>query len=541
VSDEGCALAGLRALVASVADALCARSGHERNGQRILETHISVLLLSGDIALKFKKPVDLGFVDFTTLEKRRQLCHEEWRLNRRFAPTLYQQVVAVVIGEDGEPRLVARQAGQGSAGVEREYAVQMRRFAHEEMLDVRVEAGSVSAEEISGLVDDIVAFQQRSAAADAGSGAGSPSLVRQQVLGSLEHITDLDDEIPVLLRNELDALADVFATRCSEGFIRDGHGDLHLSNIVQLEGRPTPFDCIEFNSTLRVIDTVSDFAFLLMDLDFRGCSELANIAFNRYFDRSGDFDGLAVLRLYLAYRSLVRAKVASLQAGDDTVAASQRDRLGRRRARHVALAREYLAPAGKPALWITHGFSGSGKSHHCRRIAARSGWLHVRSDVERKRLLGVAADEATGSGLGEGAYAESVTEQTYARLARIARTAVSSGFSVIVDASFLSLRQRRLFRALASDLGVAWRILDCDAEDAVLRERIRNRAAGGTDPSEADEAVLTHQQRTHEPLDEDERRVSQSPAAVLNAAADFGNRAPPQGRERPGCRFADAP
>jgi aminoglycoside phosphotransferase family enzyme/predicted kinase len=503
----------LHALVGKLRHRLRIEHGHDAATQTRIETHISLVLLSGERAYKFKKPVDLGFVDFTTLARRRHFCEEEVRLNRRFAPTVYEGVVGLTA--DGEERSALPVGARGDDHVV-EYAVRMRRFDNGQMLDALVAAGDIDERQLCQLVDDIVRFHAGAAPVEAGGGPGSAAVVREQILSSLAHIATPDRAVFQALEVQVGVLLDTFARRQEMGFVRDCHGDLHLSNVVRIDGRLTPFDCIEFNPELRLVDTMADLAFLLMDLDFRGHEALASIALNRYLERCGDYAGLAVLRVYLAYRTLVRAKVASLQALEQREQAQRQACLARSRG-HVMLARRYLQPQGRPALWITHGLSGSGKSWHSRRLVRQRGWIHVRSDVVRKQLLGLAPEASTGSGVGAGAYTTDVTEQTYERLAAIARTVVEGGFTVIVDASFLCARQRERFRALAGALSVPLRILDCDAPVPVLHQRVRTRAAEGGDPSEADAGVIAHQQRTRDPLSAAERPLRVGAADLSDA------------------------
>ena len=304
-----------------------------------------------------------------------------------------------------------------------------------------------------------------------------------------------------LFRARLDAASAPLAARHDGGFIRDCHGDLHASNIVRLDDRWTPFDCIEFNDELRFIDTLSDFAFLLMDFDVRDAGGLANLLLNAYLQACGDYGGLALLPLYCAYRSLIRALVAHLEHQHASVAAQAH--LATRRNQHIALAARYLAEKRRPQLIITHGLSGSGKSWRSRQLAAE-GYIVLRSDVERRRLSGVAALRTTASGLNAGIYGELTSAQTYAQLAQLSKQVIVAGYSVIVDACFLRRDQRAPFHQLAETLNCDFEVLHCEAALDVLKARIADRATRGDDPSEADLAVLAHQISTHEPLTAEE-------------------------------------
>ncbi|MEX2479329.1 MAG: phosphotransferase, partial [Gammaproteobacteria bacterium] len=284
---------------AIIADFRARLEARVAGGSRRHDTHISAVILAGSHAWKFKKPVDFGFVDFTTLERRRHFCDREIELNRRFAPTLYEGVEAVTAADD--------------AGVV-EYAVRMRRFEAAATLDQLVSADAVEADEIAAFARELAAIHAGLAAVDPGSPYGQAALACQQILAATA--APLDAELPprfaVQLAATVEGLRDELAARKSAGHVRDCHGDLHLTNIVRFEGRLVAFDCIEFNDELRIIDTLSDAAFLLMDLDHYGAGSLANAFFNHYIEASGDHAGLQVLPLYLAYRSLIRAKVALL-------------------------------------------------------------------------------------------------------------------------------------------------------------------------------------------------------------------------------------
>jgi aminoglycoside phosphotransferase family enzyme/predicted kinase len=489
-----------RAPITAIVDRL--RAGFERRDRdaatKIYETHISIVLLAGRYAYKFKKPVDLGFLDFSTLERRHHFCEREVALNRRYAPTLYEGVVTVT-GDPTTPEL-------GGSGQPLDYAVKMRRFDNDSRLDAIVESGHADAEEFAELGRNLAATHATAAEAPDGSSFGTAPMVHAQILATHEHLDAVEGVAPVLDR--IAALSrDLHPTmtaRRAAGHVRDCHGDLHLSNLVRLDGELVSFDCIEFSDELRFIDTINDIAFLIMDLDARRQSEFANVVLNSYLNASGDFDGLKVLRLYCAYRALVRAKVANLQlatAGDAAV----RQACTGRRTDHLEVAASYLAGGTTPGLIITHGLSGSGKTRFSHALAAHTGFIHVRSDLERRRIAGFGLDDATGSRLEQGGYRPELTVETYRRLATIAEQALSSGYSIIIDATFLKRARRRPFLELSRRLGVPFHILDFEAPKNVLQERIAARSNQGGDASEATFEVLDRQITTQEMLGDDER------------------------------------
>jgi len=301
---------------------------------------------------------------------------------------------------------------------------------------------------------------------------------------------------------EFDARRGAFESRRRAGFVRECHGDLHLGNIARIGGKITIFDCIEFNDHLRWIDVLSEVAFTTMDLEDRGRRDLAHRFLDRYLALTGDYEGLAVYRFYAVYRALVRAKVACLrmvQLADG----AQRTPLLREFRGYLALARRLAHPA-PPALVVTHGLSGAGKTAVTQHLLEDIGAIRIRTDVERKRAHGPATPSPGGAPRASVLYAPDVTRATYAHACDLARRAMEGGFRAIIDGTFLKRWQRDAARALAAELGMPFVIVSFRAEDATLRRRIAGRAAAATDASEANEAVLDHQQAMQEPLGPDE-------------------------------------
>jgi predicted kinase len=279
---------------------------------------------------------------------------------------------------------------------------------------------------------------------------------------------------------------------------------MHLANMALVDGRILIFDCLEFNENLRWIDTISEVAFLVMDLAERGRPELAHRALNGYLEITGDYRGLAVLRFYQLYRAMVRAKVAAIRLHQsDVESAEGRSQLEQFRG-YLALAQTYTQPQ-RPLLVLTHGLSGSGKSTWTQALLECWGAIRLRSDSERKRLFELAPTASSGSGLDSGLYSRDASALTYRRLADLAADVLAAGHPVIVDATFLEAGQRRAFRELAERLGLPWVILDFTAPEPVLRRRIVERMHTGRDASEASLAVLDHQLAMRDPLDDNER------------------------------------
>jgi len=284
--------------------------------------------------------------------------------------------------------------------------------------------------------------------------------------------------------------------------VRECHGDLHCGNLVLIDGCLLPFDCIEFSDELRWIDCISEIAFIFMDLEVRGRPDLAWRLLNGYLYRTGDYTGLVTLNFYRVYRALVRAKIAGLSR-EQALDIEEAQRLASQALCYLEDAE--LAMATKPArLLIFHGFSGSGKSLFAAALAQRLPAIRIVSDIERKRLAGFSALQVTDSALAGGIYTEEFSRRTYARLLSHADLLLQAGFNVVLDATFLKAADRRACRELAGRLGVQFFILDCQASEAVLRERIVARLASGNDPSEAGLKVLAAQMAGAEALETEE-------------------------------------
>ena len=489
-------------LIRSLGDPAC--YDHVAGPVRLIETHISHLLLTGEFAYKIKKPLDLGFLDFSSLAKRLHACEEEVRLNRRLAPAIYLGVVPIT-GSPAAPRV-------DGAGEAFEYAVKMRQFPADATLDRLDAQGGMTAAMVEAIAAAIARFHLHDCArATEDSPWGTPEKVWQPMEENFHHIA------PLLAapaeRRQLDALhawsaaeharlSPLLAARKRDGFVRECHGDLHLGNLAWVDGGLLVFDCLEFNPGLRWIDIQSEIAFCWMDLLQRGHADWAWLLLNLWLEQTGDYAGLALLRFYAVYRAMVRVKVAVLRAGQ--TAGAGRDAALAEARTLLDLATVLTRP--RPVrLDITHGLSGSGKTTVTRRLMQDPGAIRVRSDVERKRMAGLDALAKSGSGVGEALYAADATQRTYRRLADLAGQLLDAGWPVIVDATFTARWQRDLLRETARARKLEFRILDFPLPVATLRERIVQRSRAGGDASEADLAVLQHQLDTEEPLGADEQ------------------------------------
>ncbi len=467
---------------------------------RLIETHISWVLLDGTHAWKIKKPVKLSFLDFSELAVRRELCMQELWLNRRLAPDLYLDVRPVV-GSALAPRLgKPLRPGLPDEEPAIEYVLQMKQFEPGALLSERLAAGRLEGAQLERLARRLAVFHQTADMAEPDSDWGSPAQITQPVGNLLDGLAAHGgDAACARLRPWLQAQAvqlhDTWLLRKTQGRIVEGHGDLHLANAVVLGEEVTAFDCIEFDPALRWIDGLNDIAFMVMDLLAHARADLAWRFLNSYLDERGDHAGLPVLRYYLVYRAMVRALVARLRA----------DQGGQDQGPdYLALALRLIEPPA-PRLLITHGVSGSGKSFVSGQLLEQADAIRLRADVVRKRLFGLGPGAVSSGQVAGGIYDAQTTEATYARLRKLAQGALAAGWPVIVDATFLHEADRARFHALAQELGVPFHILHCQAPHAVLCERIVARRTQGHDASEADLAVLQAQLAQALPLLDSER------------------------------------
>lgn len=471
-------------------------------GLPVIETHISYVLFDRGTVYKIKKAVRFPFLDFTTLASREFYCREELRLNGRLAPSIYLDVVPITGTVDAP--IIGPANGAGAI----EYAVRMREFDQNGLLSRVIARDELTSERVDALAVEVAAFHERTARAGGGLPYGQPDGILEDARQNFSAMAGLEatditliDALREWTEREGARCAGAFVARKQQGCVRECHGDLHLGNIALVDGAITLFDCIEFNPAMRWIDVMSDVAFLVMDLRDRNRPDLAARFLNVYLERTGDYAGLDVLRFYIVYRALVRAKIARLRLAQ-TAPGGERDTLTREFRTYLDLALRETSPA-RPSVVITHGVAGSGKSTRAQALVD-AGAVAIRSDVERKRLRGLRPDARTGSDTGAGLYTEEINRQTYDRLAALARTIVAAGYTVVVDATFLKRAQRDLFRAVANELRVPFVIADCTAPVPVLQERVARRHARGRDPSEATLDVLAQQLASQEPLGPDE-------------------------------------
>ena len=484
-----------------------------------IETHISWIILSRQLAYKIKKPVDLGFVDFSTLKKRKFFCEEEVRLNRRLAPELYIGVIKIT-GTIESPSL-------GGAGNVFEYAVKMKRFDPGRELD-HMKTTLPDAQVFRRFATDLALFHANAEVAGPETDyATLESLTASELdnFSALKHY--IEDEalvrrlsaLEIWTRSSLKALRSCFNRRKSEGRIRECHGDLHLGNLVYMDDRIVAFDCLEFNADLRWIDVASELAFLLMDLEYSDQLVLARVVLDQYLETSGDYEIVALLAHYQIYRAMVRAKVCCLQKSMNQETSGQADSI----IRYIELAEKYSISNSSPRLIITCGFSGSGKTWVSGLLMESSATVRIRSDVVRRQQHNLSVTDNSGSGVAGGIYTPSATRAVYKELGNLAESVLDAGYNVVVDATFLDRTQRDAFAEIAKRKSVPFHILFVDAPYDVLVTRIASRKLEAKDPSEADVAVLNNQLRKFDSLTDSERRVTLKIDSTLDQEKIIGS------------------
>lgn len=491
----------------------CAYPDLDIHSIHTLETHSAWIILTGEFVFKIKKPVNFGFLDFSTLEKRRFFCEQEVILNQRYAPNTYFSMVEVR-GSFEHP--VIYDTGHVDKLPIIEYAVKMRQFPGSLLLSDLAASGKICSTHIDELVKLVAEYHQTARTVEDDSDYGSPSQVKWWALESYDHIAKYmkaDDDKETL--NKIHAWAieksselhDCFKQRKANGRIRDCHGDLHLDNLTVIDGKITAFDCIEFNNELRWIDVINEVAFLMMDLTEKGYPEYANRFLNKYLQSTGDYEGLGVLDYYLVYRATVRAKVAILRCQQLSRESIEYEREFAEYKRYLALAEKYTRYR-PPKLIITFGMSGSGKSFVAERICEALGFCQIRSDIERKRRAGIPFDEHCHSDLDSGLYSKAETATTYGRLIALAEQVMTSGYTPILDATFIKKTYRTQALCLAIEKGIQLIILHCEVPETILQRRILARAKKGSDTSDANLAVLNLQQAQCHSLSEEERQMT---------------------------------
>ena len=472
---------------------------HPADDILLIQTHISWVFLTGSHAYKIKKPVDFGFLDFTTLNKRKNACLDELRLNRRLAPGLYLDVLSIYRCND---RYLIGSAIEENHQIV-DYALQMMQFDQQDLFSNRLIQGNFNPQWMDHLGETIADFHLNADANARTKHYGEPGFLLQHML---ENITTAEHNPPeglsvsnlhalvVMSREHVYQREMRLNERQQQGHIRDCHGDLHLKNITLYQGQPTPFDCIEFSDEFRMIDTMNDVAFLVMDCDSIGRSALGYRFLSRYLERCGDYEGLDLLPLYLSYRAGVRGKVSSLLAQElikgEPSSPSEVESAYQQASHYFSMAKRYLSEKQSPELIVIAGLSGSGKSHLSLLALEHLKAVIIRSDATRKRIIKDHPELPM--------YSNEMHRLTYKAMFDAAEATLRAGTPVILDATFLHPASRESASALAAELDVPLTFYWLDINNEILRERVQQRSQKGGDISDADLQVLEQQIAGHE-------------------------------------------
>ncbi len=490
---------------------------HRPESVRVIQTHISIVFIAGDLVYKVKKPVDFGFLDFTTLEKRRHFCRQEVLLNSRFSEGIYLDVVPI--------HLAGSEVNLRGEGEEIEAAVLMRRIPQERVLDNMLENEEVTETILDRLAERLAFFHSKASGGPEITGFGSVEVVSQNLRENFDQARrfigltidgQTHEEISNLAFDWLKSNRNLLRERMSKGFIRDCHGDLHVDHVVILNGIML-VDCIEFNDRFRFSDTAADLAFLLMDLDFRGFPVFGDRIARRYAQASEDEQGLNLIGFYKSYRAFVRGKVNSFSLDDEAISEHAKSLAGQKARDYFRLALASLKPPPPPALIIMAGLSGSGKSYLSSRLGVRLGIEVIRSDVVRKQSEGVPIGEHRLDMYGQGIYTPNSTEQTYRLILERAGRSLRRGESVILDASFIRYEHRAAAREQARRSGARFTLIECVVPDHIAHQRLDERITKLNEPSDGRREIFEQQKSNFETVRADEREYRRLWDSTSNA------------------------
>ncbi|MFB2878933.1 AAA family ATPase [Floridanema aerugineum] len=465
---------------------------------KLIQTHVSFVLLTGDYAYKVKKAVNFGFLDYSSLELREHFCRQELEMNKRGAAEIYLEVLPITQG-DNKFEL----AGSGEAV---EYALKMCQFPQDNLLINVFQQGKLTEEMVEDLGRLVAQFHKKCPTNDYILSFGEVGKVRQafdenyaqtaKYIG-LAQTQEQFDATKEFTDNFFATKQEVLASRIKDRWIRECHGDLHLGNICLWHDKILLFDCIEFNEPFRFVDVMYDVAYGVMNFSVGNRPDLANAYLNTYLEESGDWEGLQVLPLYVSRQAYVRAKITSFLLDDPGVPVADKERAKVTASQYYKMAFD-CTKLGQGSLIMMSGVSGSGKSTVAKKIARQSNAIHLRSDAVRKHLAGVPLSEKGGEDL----YTSEMTEKTYNRLLELGILLASAGYSVILDAKYDRQSLRKPVIAAAEKHHLPLQILHCTAPESILRDRLNSRTG---DISDATANLLTSQLANAEAFTEEEK------------------------------------
>jgi uncharacterized protein len=471
----------------------------------LIQTHASFVLLTGEYTYKIKKPVNFGFLDYSTLEKRQHFCTQELMMNRRTAPEIYLEVVPIIQkGDRYQLGSNLQSLNPGETPVE--YTLKMREFSQDSLFLSLLERGQITERLMEELGREVAKFHSTTISNNYIRKFGEVSQIREAIdnnyLISQKYIGGPQTQIQYQeTKNYTDLFfeqnQELFDSRIANNKIRECHGDLHLRNIALWQDKILLFDCIEFNESFRFVDVMYDVAFTVMDLESRGHQELGNTFLNTYIEQTGDWEGLQLLPLYLSRQAYVRAKVTSLMLDDAAISTTEKVEISQTAAHYYQLAWEYTKPR-RGKLTLMSGLSGSGKSTVARYVARRTGAIQIRSDAVRKHLGEIPLNQRGEQDL----YSPEMTAKTYSRLLELGIILAQRGWNVILDAKFDRQNLRTTAINMAQSRNLPLQIVYCTAPIEVLRSRLEQRQG---DIADATAELLSSQQAAFEPFTESEK------------------------------------
>jgi len=471
---------------------------HPITGFEIIQTHLSWVILTGHYAYKIKKPLNLGFQDFTTLALRQKYCELELTLNKKLAPNLYLDVLAIT-GSKEKPQIVQKSSNAI------EYAIKMHQFSQEKLFINQIKSKALANDLLMDIANQMAVFHQNANVSPKHQNYGNPQQVFAPIQDNFIALGDLSpsrtyqsslSQIEHWATQQFQLYIPLLKLRKQQGFIKACHGDCHLENIVLYENRPLIFDCIEFNEQLRWIDVINDLAFLIMDLERFHQFGAANILFNHYLEHTCDYQGALLCDFYKSYRAMVRAKISAIQISQNNENSTLL--LEKNLKTFIDLAIGYTEST-RPKLSITFGLSGSGKTFCTSKMLNDKQVIRLRSDAIRKHLFKQPHQN-------QDIYSAHATKIVYEKLAALTQQLLSNNFNVIIDATCLKKWQRELFYQLAKNIHCEFQILTFDCPIETLQQRIATRQTQKNDLSEANSKVLEWQISQLEPLSDFEKQ-----------------------------------
>lgn len=477
----------------------------------LVQTQMSFILLTDEYVYKVKKPVNLGFLDYTTLDKRRFFCQREVELNQRLCPEVYLGVVPITKDE----RKILIQ-GKGEAI---EYAVKMRRLPKEAMMDVLLVNNKVTPRMVAKVAQKLAEFHQRAETNAKINAFGKIDAIGQntdenfsQTEKYIGNTISLDkyQRIKAYTDNFIKKNTTLFHQRIADGRIRDCHGDLHAAHVCFTDGICI-YDCIEFNDRFRYSDVAAEVAFLAMDLDHYGRADLSRSFVNAYIDKSKDRELVKLLNFYKCYRAYVRGKVEGFKLGDPYIAPAEKKQILNVASSYFDLANSYIR--SKPTLFITTGLVGTGKTFLAQALAKRLGLVVISSDVTRKKLAGIPITEHRFEEFDTGIYLAEFSKKTYDRMFSEAKDILTEGGSVILDASFIKVEERLKAKELAKETNADFLIIECTLDEASIKKRLAQRLEQGT-ISDGRWEIYQPQKRAFDPVVE----VPKTNHAIIDTA-----------------------